>query len=284
MSPSNEFARLWQAEVSGIELFQARLVHHRFGKHFHDAYTLGLNDGGQGRFFQGGAHHSAGAGTVNLINPGDVHTGQSDSDSGWQFRNLYISPTSLRRLIAQITDSAQELPYFASPVVVDRELQRSLSRVFNALSRPTPLLARQTLILEGMATLLDRHGSTPPRSRSPQPESQAIAVVRAYLEAHAAEPITIEALANLAHLSPYYLIRCFHQQVGLPPHAYQRHWQVLQAKRALRRGDQPLSEIAIAHGFYDQSHLTRVFKQTFGVTPGQYKKAISSKPSLWHLP
>jgi len=94
------------------------------------------------------------------------------------------------------------------------------------------------------------------------------------LEAHYAENISIDTLAQLTRLSPYYLIRSFHQQVGLPPHRYQRHWQLVQAKRSLQTTT-PLAEIAIRHEFYDQSHLTRSFKRAFGVTPGQYQKSNS---------
>ncbi|HEY9645506.1 MAG TPA: AraC family transcriptional regulator, partial [Chroococcidiopsis sp.] len=95
--------------------------------------------------------------------------------------------------------------------------------------------------------------------------------VRAYLEAHYAEPVSIDHLATLAGLSPYYLIRSFRQQVGLSPHSYQLQWQLRQAKRSLH-SPAPLSDIAIATGFYDQSHLNRHFKRAFGITPGQYRQ------------
>ena len=40
--------------------------------------------------------------------------------------------------------------------------------------------------------------------------------------------------------------------------------------------DLPLSEIAARCGFYDQSHLTHVFRQKRGVTPGEYRRHASS--------
>ena len=86
--------------------------------------------------------------------------------------------------------------------------------------------------------------------------------------------MTLDELAQLVNLSPYYLIRSFRQQVGCPPHQYQQQWQLSRAKQALQTPDS-ISAIAIAHGFYDQSHLTRTFKQAFGVTPGQYQKVNS---------
>ena len=39
-----EPAQLWKSSVLGIELFEARLLTHKFGKHIHDAYTIGLNE------------------------------------------------------------------------------------------------------------------------------------------------------------------------------------------------------------------------------------------------
>ena len=44
--------------------------------------------------------------------------------------------------------------------------------------------------------------------------------------------------------------------------------------------DLPLSEIAARCGFYDQSHLTHVFRQKRGVTPGEYRQKSSGR-SLW---
>ncbi|MEO0457490.1 MAG: AraC family transcriptional regulator, partial [Cyanobacteria bacterium P01_A01_bin.114] len=105
--------------------------------------------------------------------------------------------------------------------------------------------------------------------RPAKPESTAIAKVRAYLEAHCTENISLDDLARLVNLSPHYLIRCFRQQVGCPPHQYQRHWQLVLVKRALQTGES-LAAIATSHGFYDQSHLNRAFKQTYGVTPNVF--------------
>jgi AraC-like DNA-binding protein len=44
------------------------------------------------------------------------------------------------------------------------------------------------------------------------------------------------------------------------------------ASRLLERGDAP-GEVAAACGFFDQSHLNRVFKARMGVTPGVYRAA-----------
>lgn len=269
-----EFAKLWEPGIFGIELFSARLFHHAFSKHMHEAYTIGINDGGQGCFTYQGEACSTCPGSFNLLNPGEVHTGQATSDAGWIYRNIYISVPLVEQILAQLEWQGRGLPYFLEPVAWDKSLQLSFHKLFQALNEPTPQLEQQSLMLGVLSQFFVRHTEPHYHLRPAKPETKAVTLIRAYLEAHYAQNVSINALAELVGLSPYYLIRSFRRQVGLPPHGYQRHWQLLQAKRALLTS-KPLSEIAAEHGFYDQSHLNRHFKRTFGVTPGQYRESNS---------
>lgn len=56
MSTQTESVRLWEPGTKGVELFEARLFHHEFNKHFHEAYTIGLNEGGRGSFYHRDAY------------------------------------------------------------------------------------------------------------------------------------------------------------------------------------------------------------------------------------
>jgi AraC-like DNA-binding protein len=42
-------------------------------------------------------------------------------------------------------------------------------------------------------------------------------------------------------------------------------------------GNRPLSAIALDAGFTDQPHFTRVFRRTFGETPGQYARSLRGR-------
>ncbi|MBD0336820.1 MAG: AraC family ligand binding domain-containing protein, partial [Cyanobacteria bacterium Co-bin13] len=99
MSETPDFARLWNPGIAGLELFSARLFRLSFDKHFHEGYTIGLNESGLGGFTYRGAAHQAYPTSFNLINPGEVHTGYVGSESGWTFRNLYISLPLLERML-----------------------------------------------------------------------------------------------------------------------------------------------------------------------------------------
>lgn len=266
-----EVSRLWPSGVVGIELYNAQLYRHTFAKHMHEAYTIGFTHSGLGGFFYRGDQHYANPGSFKLIHPGEVHTGQVQAEVGWGFRNFYITVPKMEQILAQLEWPG--LPYFAIALQTSPDAvgQAMFSRLFVALSQPTPQLERDSLLLELMAYLIDRYGDRQRHWRQPEPKSKALAQVQSYLRTHYADSISIETLARQVGLSPFYLIRSFRQQVGLPPHSYQRHWQLMQAKRSLHT-DQPIADIAIAHGFCDQSHLNRAFKKAFGVTPGQYRQ------------
>ncbi|MEO0409221.1 MAG: AraC family transcriptional regulator [Cyanobacteria bacterium P01_A01_bin.135] len=264
-------ATLWSSHLPGVELFQARLIHHAFSKHFHDAYTIGLNLSGQGQCFHQGTTHRNNPGTFNLLNPGEVHTGQV-AQGHWAFRNLYISAPLMASLMAQLEQPSSALPHLQGPNIQRPALSALFQPLFQALGGPATLLTQQSRLLSLVAQL-PCHRATPLPQAGTEPK--AIARVRAYIDTHYADNFSLETLSATVNLSPYYLIRSFKKQMGLPPHSYQRQVRLLQAKRSLRT-DKPLAAIAADNGFYDQSHLTRAFKRAFGVTPGQYRRQGNS--------
>jgi AraC family transcriptional regulator len=76
---------------------------------------------------------------------------------------------------------------------------------------------------------------------------------------------------------PAHLSRAFHRRFGSPVLAYVRRARVRAAADLLRRSSLALADVAAAAGFADQSHLTRVFKQATGVTPGRYRRDGGSR-------
>ena len=253
--------------MPGVELFQAHLLDYRFGKHFHDSYTIGSNDAGQGYCDYRGERLVNYKGRFNLLNPGEVHTGAADGEAGWSFRNLYLSVPLVQQALEQIDKPCPGLPGLRVTARCDRKLQKAFNQLFQALSQPAPRLVQQSCLLKLVALLFLESETLVPAGR----ETDAIATIRQYLDHHFAEDTSIETLANLVGLSPFYLIRSFRQRMGLPPHSYQRQVRLRHAKQALKT-DKPLADIALETGFYDQSHLNRVFKQTFATTPGQYRR------------
>lgn len=76
--------------------------------------------------------------------------------------------------------------------------------------------------------------------------------------------------AHLSGMSREAFSRRFRKLNGIPPQTFQLVGKLNDARRALRSG-YSIADVAAQAGFSDQSHLGRLFRRTFGVTPGQYR-------------
>jgi len=86
---------------------------------------------------------------------------------------------------------------------------------------------------------------------------------------------TLHDIARSVHLSAFHFHRRFTELLGLTPKHFLLDCQIDQARRALARGDRDLASIASDCGFAHQSHFTSRFKQTTGLTPTRWRRAVA---------
>ena len=270
-----ERAKFWHAPAfNNLELLHATYITHRFAPHAHEGFAIGVAQAGVQVFSLQGRNHFMPAGSIAVINPGEIHTGQAAVKQGWTYRMMYPKTLLLQRAASQLIGRDCHIPYFRNPIIYDDYLARLIVDLHMALEEPqTPVLELESRLLWTFGQLIIRHADNHFVMRPTAVEHQAIKQVKAYLESHYAQNISLDALAQLVHLSPFYLVRTFKESVGLPPHAYLTHLRIIQAKKLLLAG-LPIVDIAMQTGFTDQSHFTRRFKGIVGVTPGQYRKNV----------
>ncbi len=112
-----------------------------------------------------------------------------------------------------------------------------------------------------------------PQARGGLPPA-AMRRVREYVESHLSEHIDLAGLAAIAGLSVFHFAREFKHSAGVTPHHYLVQKRIERAQDMLARTDLTLSEIAIAAGFSDQSHLARHFRQMLGRTPREFRWSL----------
>jgi AraC-like DNA-binding protein len=255
--------------LGGLEVVSARWMEHSFAPHMHDFYAISLNYGGRGAFDCRSELHDAAPGTCNLIAPGELHTGHATSEDGWTYRNLYIETPFMATLLRSLDWQGLVDVRFKFPLVRDTVLAAQLAHVFASLTESNSLLQNESLLLSVVARLVTDHLVSGHALRDAGREHAAVLRAKDWLEANSEQNVSIRSLAGLANLSPYYLVRAFHRQVGISPHKYQTIVRVNRARKLLTSGA-AISEVAYRTGFCDQSHLNRCFKRTLGVTPGNY--------------
>lgn len=100
---------------------------------------------------------------------------------------------------------------------------------------------------------------------------ESIQVTIDYIENHLDDEIDIDALANMAALSPFYFQRLFKRLVKKPPAEYVKSRRLAVAIDKLRDTDKRILDVALELGFCSHEHFTRAFKQAFGMTPEAYR-------------
>lgn len=261
--------KLLSCQRSGIEAVEAdtALV---FGRHTHEQFGVGLIERGAQKSASGRGLIEAGAGDVITVNPGEVHDGAPIGDGGRSWRMLYLDPAIVAELATDITEGRGGATCeFTRPKVSDKRIAGQFSELYQAMTGSVVdkhgLKADETLLLL-LGSLL-RPGSSRQHS-----VPSGIAAARALIDDDPIATLTLTALANEAGLSRYQFLRGFARATGLTPHAYILQRRIHRARQMIRHGTR-LAEVAALSGFSDQSHMTRLFVRSFGVTPGAYAKA-----------
>jgi AraC-like DNA-binding protein len=126
---------------------------------------------------------------------------------------------------------------------------------------------------EGLLTLVAGIMRARPATVRPVIPS-SIRIAREMMDDDPAAAMSLSDLARASALSRFQVLRAFFKATGMTPHAYLVQRRIDLARRLMAAGT-PLAEAALAAGFADQSHMTRVFVSKYGVSPGSYANAMA---------
>lgn len=200
---------------------------------------------------------------------------KADLGGPFDFVLFEISPASLIK-IAHDADMPGVTSLSAETASKDIVLANLARALIPALEKPEEANA---LFVDQMTTaigtyLVQRYGGRPmkasDRSRrlSRSHEDLAKSLLLEKLDGN----VSISEVAQVCNLSRGYFIRAFRETTGMTPYQWVLRERIDRARILLRSSDTPLAEVAIACGFADQSHFTRVFASIVGTTPGNWRR------------
>lgn len=272
-SPSTHWAtpRFWRdAQLPFIEarsIADGRKV--CYARHSHEIFSIGAITSGCCTYLHEKTSHGISAGTVVLMNPGDVHACNPLDDQPWSYVMLYVDAQWLAGIQQAFDDQASGV---FQPLAATHTRSPGL---FNGLTALYAQLVDPHL--EGLA----KHESAVKFFSAMQQELGGPLVLRKsanarveraakFIDEHFLHTIRLQDICAAASLSEAYLIRAFEQRYHMTPHAYLINRRIQHAQAQLREGAL-IADIAQQTGFADQAHFQRVFKKHLAATPGQYK-------------
>lgn len=254
--------------MAGVDAIVAESSH-SFPRHMHDQYGIGLIDRGSQKSASGRGPVEAVAGDVITVNPGEVHDGSPIGDHGRAWRMLYFDPAIIAGAMRDICEGRGSTFEITEPVVQDRRIAGLFARLFQGLTDDgtgdTTGLRRDEILLILLARI---RGVAVPDFAVPR----AIGIARDYIDSDPVAPVSLSDLAQVTGLSRFQVVRGFARATGMTAHAYVMQRR-LQLSRRHIAGGMALAEAALAGGFADQSHMTRLFVRSYGLSPGKYAAA-----------
>lgn len=275
MMATQEWANFSHNPQLDLRLLHAHYTRHAYPRHSHDYYVIGVIEHGHQTFMHGGTKHFTPPGGLILINPQCVHTGEPADSQGFELRSLYPTAVHMQQVVGELTGQQERLPFFTRVRIDHQWATASVLALHKALMQDADALECETRFIQTFALLVRQYADIRITDQRIGRERKAIQQVRRYIDDCFAEGIRLKDLADYAALSPYYLLRVFHAEVGMPPYAYLDSVRIRQAQRLIEAG-KPLIDVALEVGFSSQSHFTRRFKRIIGVTPGQYARQVNS--------
>ena len=270
-----DHAELWRsASQDGILLFKASFKKFAYQKHTHDEFAIGVIETGAQRFLHKGSLQTAVPGSVITVNPDEVHDGEPLDGSGYRYRMCYLEPKLVLEILQSYGADASKLGFFPQPVTRDSHLAGRILHCLRAFERPElSQLATQVQFAETIAGLFLRHTREARSEVGQKLPPPAVSKATEFIFEHASQAISLQDVAGSVNMSRYHFLRLFRNATGLPPHAFLVQRRVQLAREKIEAG-YSLAQAALASGFADQSHLTRRFKAIYGLTPGQYRRAL----------
>lgn len=168
------------------------------------------------------------------------------------------------------------------PGLVSDELSRQLARLPSCqmlsgqlraliemgLNAPATEIAAAAGIIEHLAlAVLYQYAFDAEAVHRERVQPEALRAARTFIGDHLAEPLTLRAVAQAAHIAPPHLIRLFRQHLGTTP---ARYWWRLRLDRGvelLRETGLSIAEIAQRTGFRNPFHFSRMVKQRYQMSP-----------------
>lgn len=266
----SETGKYWRhPSFPDLGLFKARFTQHRYALHTHPTYVIALITAGCERIRIGRHDVRAPKGTIAVVHPEEWHDGERGAEEGWAYRTFYPSVSLMTAVSREL--GRDRAPVFSRALIEDRHLSKALAAAHESSMSKDATEAEASLLL-ALRRLIVRHGDWSAQAEEAEDSGsrRRVSLYEELIETELGARLELQRLADAARVTRFQVIRDFRKAIGLTPSAYIRDRRIRRARSLIEHGLR-LADTAVAAGFADQSHLTRAFRATHGMTPGMFR-------------
>jgi AraC-like DNA-binding protein/quercetin dioxygenase-like cupin family protein len=254
---------------AGLERIEAFFQGHGYEPHRHDTYAIGITLAGVQRFHYRKEARTSLPGQTMVIHPDELHDGKAGTAAGFLYRIAYIEPAVLQQILGNAP-----LPYIDDGVSKDPSLYHATRRLLSDIAvRHSPLERDHHLMnVANALQSLSRLTHQPHRG-----DRRSAHLAREYIHDNLDKVVTLDELARITGRDRWNLCRDFRSCFATSPYRYLTMRRLDLVRRLISNG-RSLAESSAIAGFADQSHMTRQFVNTYGISPARWRELKSTRP------
>lgn len=256
-------------ELPYLELKYSTIFFECPQKHYHNMICLiGLKKG-SAKFIINEKEVLLKKDKIVIINPNEVHYSISD-EKNKDYYVIYINRDWYKILQNQIFESEEII---ALPNIIDDvNIKEDFFKLFDFLYKNNDVLEKEMNLLDFLKTVFNLYIDKNQFIKIKE-QTKIAKDFKQYIEENISSKLTLTSISKELNISAFHIIRVCNQDFGLSANAYIVNKRVHRAKKLISEGVE-ISQAALEVGFYDQSHLTNVFKKVFAMTPKAYQNDI----------
>lgn len=257
----------------GMEILQATCYEHSYPPHFHDEFVIAAFARGAQRTRVCRENGIAAAGSVMIIAPGEVHTGEAvQRDEGWDYCAFYPGESLLNEVAQTVLSGKGAVNFGMQGIRHDPAMARRMLQAAALIKQSPDPLEKECVMYQILNLLVGHYGERTVKGSRQGVLRADIRQAIDFLHGSYTQSLSVKEIAQVAGLSEFYFMRTFQKMTGLSVHQYLTQIRLVRAKALLAKGVSA-AQVASDIGFFDQSHLIKHFRAHFGTTPGLFAAA-----------
>lgn len=245
--------------------------------HSHPDYELFYLTSGTCRMFIGHSIYYVTAGDFIFVRPGQSHRTTYESSPVAERVAIGFFEPVIEMMKAMCGEEGMQKAINASKITIPREYNGCVEKLFQKMEAEEKRKDSYSRMLKignllELFALLGRVGEKAGIPESLNETETAIQEAANYLYSHYQEPLTLNDMAQMAHMSSAYFSKKFHRLTGFGFKEYLTHVRIQAAAEKLLSGTQSVTEVALSCGYSDGNYFGDAFRRIKGVSPSQFRK------------
>jgi len=268
-------AGILMAQGSGIACERIQGVNDNMSQsHYHEYYEIYYLEAGERFHMVEDKLYKMEAGEFIIFPPYVMHHSYGAENMPFKRVLLYFSQEEIL-WPSILSELREEGGIYKVGIRERQEVHRAMELILKEQKNPGAYHEEYARGVLNMLLLLIAREERP--EKAPERKSRIGEVIR-YIHSHYQEEISLEMLAQMFYVSPYYLCREFKKSTNSTIVRYINVTRIMNAQRKFMETSKNITDISRETGFSNLTHFNRVFKSVTGMSPSQYRRQFVNKP------